>query len=155
MKNKNCKTIKGIILYFLRSKNFQPFWEYIFHYSKVGMNYWGGTTIGYSGEEFAIRYANKKFKNTSREILIFDVGANIGQFAQIALTEFTCKKIIHSFEPSQKTFYMLNNFIEKNYLFEKIITHNIGFGSDESDMMLYSSETASTIASLYDQQNPL
>jgi FkbM family methyltransferase len=149
------KNLKLMLLYILRTKIFQNIWEKVFHISKIGMNYWGGATIGYSGEEFALRYANDKLKNLSRKIVIFDVGANVGQFAQLAITEFTCENEIHSFEPSCQTFLMLNEFIENNFYQDKIFSYNIGVGSTEKNMTLFSSEHGSTIASLYDQQNPL
>lgn len=135
---------------------FQPFWERLFHYSKVGMNYWGGATVGHSGEENALRYADAKFKQWKLgNVIIFDVGANIGQFAELATHEITSEKLIYSFEPSIKTFRSLFGFINDNKLNNQIIAYNIGFGSVEGNLTLYSSEISSTVASLYNQENPL
>jgi FkbM family methyltransferase len=148
--------IKQIALKFLRRRIFQSFWQKLFHFSKIGMNYWGGATVGFSGEEYALRYANLKFrKEQSRTFTIFDVGANIGQFAQLAIHEIECPKIIYSFEPSVKTFRELNNTIQSKNLSSELIPHNIGFGSAEGSLTLYSSESSSTIASLYNQEKPL
>jgi FkbM family methyltransferase len=145
--------IRGFILRVVRKRCFQPLWEKVFHYSKVGMNYWGGATVGYSGEEYALRYAEAKLKQLRvGKITIFDVGANIGQFAKMAVHELSLENVIYSFEPSFKTYQALQKaIIEDN----QIITNNIGFGSVEAFLTLYSSEMSSTIASLYDQENPL
>lgn len=148
--------IRELVLRVVRKTCFQRLWEKLFHYSKVGMNYWGGATVGYSGEEYALRYADAKFKQRkSGNVTIFDVGANIGQFAKLAAHEISCEKVIHSFEPSGKTYRDLNYAINKAELENVVITHNFGLGSAEGSLTLYSSETSSTIASLYDQKNPL
>jgi FkbM family methyltransferase len=148
--------IKQNVLRFLRRRIFQSFWEALFHYSKIGMNHWGGATVGYSGEEHALRYANSKFQiEQLRTCIVFDVGANIGQFAQLTMHEILCQKIIHSFEPSSITFHELSHAIQVKKLSGEVIAHNIGFGSAEGYLTLYSSESSSTIASLYNQENPL
>lgn len=148
--------IRELILRFVRKNCFQQLWETLFHYSKVGMNYWGGATVGFSGEENALRYANAKFKQLhAGKVIVFDVGANIGQFAKMAAHEISCAKVIHSFEPSGKTFLALQEVIKVNKLENQVVACNIGFGSVEGNLTLYSSETSSTIASLYNQKNPL
>lgn len=148
--------IRELILRFARKSCFQVLWEKLFHYSKVGMNYWGGATVGHSGEEYALRYADAKFEQwKSGNVIVFDVGANIGQFAKLAANEISCKKLIHSFEPSCKTYHALHDVIKDNKLDTQVVAYNIGFGSAEASLTLYSSELSSTIASLYNQENPL
>ena len=62
------------------------------------MNYWGASTIGYSGEEYALRYADVKFRQRQADkVIIFDCGANVGQFAELAFKEISSNKIIYSF----------------------------------------------------------
>lgn len=147
---------KELTLRFMRKNCFQPLWERLFHYSKVGMNYWGGATVGHSGEEFSLRYADAKLKQLhAGKVTIFDVGANIGQFAKMAAHEISCAKVIHSFEPSGKTYRVLQDVIKDNKLENQVIAHNVGFGSVGASLTLYSSEISSTIASLYNQENPL
>lgn len=41
--------IKKILLQSFKSMLLQPLWEKLFHYSKIGMNYWG-TEVEHSGE---------------------------------------------------------------------------------------------------------
>lgn len=147
---------KEIILRVVRKKYFQPIWERLFHYSKIGMNYWGGATVGYSGEEYALRYANSKFqKELPRKFTIFDVGANIGQFTQLAAQEISVDKKIYSFEPSDKTFHVLSSLIQDKVRFGDVVAYNVGMGAVQGSLTLYSSECSSTIASLYNLENPL
>ncbi len=147
---------RELILKFLRKSCFQPFWEMLFHYSKVGMNYWGGATVGHSGEEFALRYADAKLKRLhTGKVIVFDVGANVGQFAKMAAHEISSANMIYSFEPSGKTYLALQDIIKANKLESQVVAYNIGFGSVEASLTLYSSEISSTIASLYNQANPL
>lgn len=147
---------RELILKFVRKSCFQPLWEKLFHYSKVGMNYWGGATVGYSGEEFALRYADAKLKKLhAGKVIVFDVGANVGQFAKMAVHEISLENVIYSFEPSGKTYLALQDVIKVNKLESQVVAYNIGFGSVEASLTLYSSEISSTIASLYNQANPL
>ncbi|MEI7695619.1 MAG: FkbM family methyltransferase, partial [Chlorobium sp.] len=79
----------------------------------------------------------------------------LDQFAKLAAHEISCEKIIHSFEPSGKTYCDLVHVINDCNLSTEVIAHKFGFGAVPEILTLYSSEVSSTIASLYNQQNPL
>ncbi len=40
----NANVMKNQITKFIRKKEFQPIWEKLFHFSKIGMNFGGGTS---------------------------------------------------------------------------------------------------------------
>ena len=93
--------IKRAVLSFMQFPAHQGFWQRLMHTSKIGMNYWN-TEVHSSGELHLL----KKVKewNLNKNILVFDVGANQGQFANYFKKEFGDKCTIYSFEPSSKTF---------------------------------------------------
>lgn len=142
------------LLKFARGIYFQSSWQKLFHYAKIGMNYWGGATIGSSGEEYGLRHALSKLEDKTH-IVIFDVGANAGQFANLVMKEIRKKKTIYCFEPARATFEELRKWIDRNSSADEIVANNVGLGSVTGNKLLYSSEPGSTIASLYQLENPL
>jgi FkbM family methyltransferase len=133
--------VKDRLLRFLRRKVFQSMWTRLSHVSRIGMNYWGGATVGHSGERSAVSYAANKL-TSKNEFVVFDVGANLGQFALMAGRVIGSKAVIYSFEPSKATFDKLRSN-------ENIRAFNIGLGEREEVLKLFSPEPTSSVASLY------
>ncbi len=81
-----------------------------------------GAGVQNSGEKSVL----KLLAPSAQPYCIFDVGANKGQYLNIALTQLSGKKhIIHSFEPCKKTF----NLLKENFpLSENIILNNFRLG---------------------------
>lgn len=73
------------------------------------------------------------YLRTNPKPVILDVGANTGQTA-ISLKKLFPSGIVHSFEPSKKTFEELNQNCQK---YPSIFTWNLGIGSSESDLQLH------------------
>jgi FkbM family methyltransferase len=112
------------------------------------MNYWGGASIPESGELFAMDFAKSKL-GKEEQPLIFDVGANSGEFAVHAARIFGAKAEIHSFEPSGFTFNRLVQTIEKEGLGNTVIPHHIGFGDKKEKVTLYFPGKGASVASIY------
>lgn len=100
-----------------------------------------GTNVHESGERFCFIL----IKN--RNPIIFDVGANQGQFAKEALDWLNKEEKegkVYSFEPSKKTYSMMTNNIAN----PMHIAHNIGLGKEKTSMRLYYDEEGSGLSSL-------
>lgn len=110
------------------------------------MNYWGGSSLNDSGEVPVLR---SMAKSITPEGVVFDVGANAGQYAQMARSILHDKGVIYAFEPSGPTYKTL---VRNTSALEKIHCANVGFGAVESEMTLYYASAGSTIASLYPLQ---
>jgi FkbM family methyltransferase len=132
----------------MKRKIFQPFWKYLFHLGKMGMNYWPESSVLGSGEIFAMKYANKKLTAAQQKI-IFDVGANIGQFAMVAEKLFDNPKKIFCFEPSKATFELLNREITKDFFSKNFQTVNLGLSNSVRSDILFSPGIGASIASLH------
>jgi len=134
---------------FLGRRRLQPFFEVLHEVAMAGLNMGEGASPFSSGEMMAIRYVRNRLANTATPLVVFDVGANIGQFAQVLLREFDNNSVPVEhwlFEPSPATFRKLRTNLNgrRNLRFE-----NIGFGDQPGVMQLYSLGEGSKLASLY------
>ena len=141
--------MKQKLLKLLRYKAFQPFWVKLHHISLVGMNHWGGANLYNSGEVHALNYMVEKLKDKS-SIMVFDVGANYGQYALLANSLIKNKLTINSFEPSK---YTCDILIKETQDHDHIIIHNMGLGDKKCKLKLYSSGKGSPVASVYNLSN--
>lgn len=133
------------ILKIIRSKVLQPVWVKLHHISLIGMNYFGGASLNHSGEIWALNYVKQKSKH-KHEVLIFDVGANSGEYSLLANELFEGIATIHAFEPSAYTYKILQ---DKTLACSQIQTHKLGIGSEKALLKLYSSGKGRTTASVY------
>ncbi len=139
-------TIKKLVRLFLGKTYLQSFFELLYKISIKGMNF-GDSETSQSGEEWVLHYVKNKI--TSRKVIIFDVGANQGQYATLATTIFKDKANIYSFEPGKTTFSIL----EKNTsAIPNIHRNNIALGKEVSDATLHYDQTGSGLASLYERK---
>ena len=134
----------------MRQRAFQPLWEWLHGASLIGMNFWANRVTS-TGEFHAVRYAASKLSGGPPAI-IFDVGANIGEFAEYCLKAFAeCE--VHAFEPSVATFEILTNNLKRANAAAHV--HNVGFSDEQREAELYSSEPGSTIASVHQLERPI
>jgi len=103
-----------------------------------------GGNVKNSGEAKIIEVVKKE---KSSNLCIFDVGANKGNFAKMALSVLRREDglTIHCFEPSKYTYNLLKqNLAGKT----QVILNNIGLGKEQGEFNLYYDEPGSGIASL-------
>lgn len=125
---------------FLFGRSFlQVLFRKMYHYSLKGMNY---NLVG-SGEKNVLKKVLAGTEDT--EVVIIDAGANVGQFANMALSLISEKGRVYSFEPAADTFQKL----EANIKDSRVIKVNKGLGDEEKQIVLYSSQPGSTIASVF------
>jgi FkbM family methyltransferase len=129
----------------LRKRRYQNFFEKLYRLAVRGMNYGFGGGVHQSGEIEAIRYVAKRLGN---EAVIFDVGANIGDYSKELLKHFE-SPIVYCFEPSKKTFTTLENNLKQ---LRGINFCNFGFGKVNETVELFSDRDASGLASLYNRR---
>ncbi len=142
------KIIKQYILNpLLGKKIFQPLFERIHFIALQGMNFYG-VGVKESGEEVVLKYF---FDHLDRNIkpIVFDVGANVGDYSRAVNSIFGERAQLYCFEPSKETFAVLKENL-KNYKNTKL--YNFGFGEENKKTVLYSNEKSSGLASLYDRK---
>ena len=114
---------------FIRNKHFFSFWIFINRISIYGMNY--GVASGYadySGELYIIKKVGPHLK----EGIVFDVGANIGDWSKFVLEEYSNKVFkLFAFEPSKPSFEKFKLQIDAS---DNVIIENIGFGDKKEKL---------------------
>jgi FkbM family methyltransferase len=131
-------------------KRLQPFWEFMLEVALYGMNIGPASLPRFSGETYLLKNLNKILgkKNDSR-ITVFDVGANVGDYAREAYVLLGPSARISCFEPSHATCEML----KKNTRgIGAIAVHPLGFSDVEETLELFSDTKGSGLASVYDRR---
>lgn len=112
-----------------------------------------GGLVANSGEKIALTLAISKHNNHKlikhsevRPICIFDIGANVGQFAGIAKTVLKDNQYsIHCFEPGRYTFDQLKANIKDD---KRFCLNNIAMGKTVEASTLFYDEAGSGLASM-------
>lgn len=97
--------MRRALLSVIRRRIFRRIWQRAHHSAVIGMNYWGGAAVEESGERHALatlRKADSAFSG-----VVFDVGANRGDFTDLVIRVLGGAASIHCFEPSQSCFESL------------------------------------------------
>jgi FkbM family methyltransferase len=100
-----------------------------------------------SGEAFVLQRIASELKQNSIPV-VFDVGANVGEYAFEVLNILSPAAQLHCFEPAKWTFDRLRTRFGSN---PRVHLHNIGFSASAGEAALYSDTECSGIASMYDR----
>jgi FkbM family methyltransferase len=136
--------MKAFLLRVVRTRALQPLWELVYRASLVGMNFWS-SHISATGEIDALRRIADRLP---ADPVIFDVGANTGDFTSLCLQYLPAGCVVHAFEPSAATFDLLRTQLAgaRN---DRVHLHNLGFSDTERDDTLHYPEPGSTLATVY------
>ncbi len=134
-----------ILIRVLKKIKGQDFWINLFNISLRRMNYGNIEGFEQSGELNALKHI-KESLDKDPSIIIFDVGANVGNYTKALSDIFKTRAIIHSFEPSEKTYKL---FLEATKNIQNIIPNNFGFSETDNYQLLYTNADGSGLASIY------
>jgi FkbM family methyltransferase len=112
----------------------------------AGMNIGTASHVVNSGERRILRAIAATDQRTGRQPVIFDVGANVGQFAREAHAAWHGRARIICFEPSREAFRRLTATVSSLAGIELV---PIAVGDAPGDARLYTDGVASGLASLY------
>jgi FkbM family methyltransferase len=115
--------------------------------SLFGMNYGGGGLIEESGEIWALRNAIRPALAGVDSPIVFDVGANIGDYSLLAKRELPTAQIF-AFEPAAATYRQLSQHLAQQDGCADITTYNFGFSDAERLLELFSYAVEGNEASL-------
>jgi len=142
------RSIKKIVLQIFATTFFQPFFEKLHYIALKGMNYGSANSPLDSGEKAVVQNFKKQLPQNP---VIFDVGANNGQYLEMLLNILAEKKpIIHSFEPDAKAFQKLT---EKFGHLDHVFLNNFALGDQENNSVLYVSKEGGVDSSLIKSNN--
>jgi len=150
------KMIKKVVKYFFTNKKQKYFFlkkvfdlletdPLLYAYNSNGILNYENEIV--SGEDFVISQLLPKYISTNKEAVIFDVGANIGEYSSKLFSIFS-KSFIYSFEPNINTFSALQDNVEN---LKKVRPINIGFSDlkKQTEIFTYLDDLNSQHASLY------
>ena len=140
----NKRAVK-LLIKFLDLIKSQDTWETLLKVSLKKMNYGEGADFDKSGELNVLKIIKASYPK-DKELIIFDVGANGGEYTRELYNYYNKKSSIYSFEPAKKTFCILK---ENTKEFSNVTINNIGFSDTETDKILYYNYEGSVWASLY------
>jgi FkbM family methyltransferase len=133
------------IKYIMRTRRFQWLWENLLAVALYGMNM-GPIDIKTNGEERLIERLAQQFP---KDAVLFDVGANKGDYTLALLRHFGRDARIFAFEPSKPTFELLSGAISSG---RNVRMEQMGFGERGELMNLYADAQGSALASLYQRR---
>lgn len=131
----------------LGKKVLQYFFENLYLFSLAGMNY-GLVTPKNSGEAYTLKYVNAKLRSTSK-IIIFDVGANKGEYVNSIISAMSKQVNIYAFEPLEAACSILKRRFATS---KSIKVFNLGFNDKVGKKNIHFNEDTSELASLYQRR---
>lgn len=144
--NKFFKIIKPVLDITARKKGFQRLYSMVYHLGLYGMNYGVSGDINSNGEMNLLRNLRTRIKSPNP--VLFDVGANVGEYANLLGDVFGPEARIFAFEPSTPTWEVLKTKL----MHPNIEAINLGLSHAVEDVKLYRSEELSSLASVYPRQ---
>jgi len=130
----------------LGNKRLQRFWWFIFRLSVKGLNYDRGHIPSANGERFALGFVLRHLKSVALPV-IFDVGANRGQYLQMAKESSKREFQIYCFEPQSSAVQSLNDIAAK---YKHVVVEHIGMSDRPGKSVIYRDSESSEYASLYE-----
>jgi FkbM family methyltransferase len=141
--------LKKIIYLFLKNKfgkkRYHRFFLIMKNLGIQGLNY-KSTDIDSSGEKYFITTLVRFYSSNNSKVIIFDVGANIGNYAKALLQSFKENFHIYSFEPFSTPFKQLA--LIKN---ERLTLVNKGLSDKKEELLIHTSDEYSEIGGVYDR----
>jgi FkbM family methyltransferase len=124
---------------------FQSFFGLLYSISLKGFNL-RHRSMKTNGEQGVIKKIHHYCQISNIEPIVFDVGANEGQYSQELIRQFGMSMSLHCFEPSVKTFQRLSfQLVEHG----TIHLHKVGLGERNEKFKFFVSSYDSTLNSMY------
>jgi FkbM family methyltransferase len=142
------KTIgRELLVRLFRRTSLQGLLERNVELSLYLMGIGAGSSVRSSGEAAVLRKVAELGVRGSDAPVVFDVGANTGQFVRLVLRELgPLSPVVHSFEPSSRAFTLLENDLGGT---PRLHLNNFGLGEAAGTSHLFYNEAGSGLASLY------
>jgi len=112
------------------------------------MNFGEGANPRTSGERHVIRWVADDFLRDRPRAVVFDVGANVGDYTDWLLAAMGERAEIWALEPSPSAFEVLQSRLDGR---AEVRLRNVGLSDTERGALLHSPGPAAKLASLHDQ----
>jgi FkbM family methyltransferase len=146
MKKKLFNTFKPLLDLTARKKSFQGLYSALYHLGLYGMNYGVSGDIQTNGELKLLHHLKSRINR--RDPVLFDVGANLGEYSNLLGSIFGPSSQIYAFEPSAATYVEL----KKRLMHSNIQPVNVGLSDATQELKLFINKDHSSMASLYQRE---
>jgi FkbM family methyltransferase len=145
--------MKNGIRQMISRPSLQPVWSALLKVCHAGMNYGGGQSVDASGEIEALHFAMESIQDyypmvgigSPRDITIFDVGANSGEYVEVALKEIGSRARVYAFEPQTASYQTL----QAKFGYEpRVVLNKLALGSESRTHDLYFNDGHDSTASM-------
>lgn len=138
--------IRKLLNPLMGKKSLQGLFEKIHYLGLLGMNY-NNIHFENNGELALVKYLERQLTQNNKEnFVIFDVGANIGKYAEVLAAHFPSNATIYCFEPAKLSFEKLQEKFEQP---NHVKCFQMGMGEGEAQLTLYTNKSLSGFASVY------
>jgi FkbM family methyltransferase len=141
-------SLRSRFIQHLRGEFYQPLWERLARVAQVGMNHWGGSHFRHSGEAAALDHVSVH-RDHQFGYWVLDIGANQGDYTEMALGIVPADIRFICFEPSGPTRSILERKLAGPIKNERVLVVASGMGSSEGSMSLFVPNEGDSVASLY------
>jgi FkbM family methyltransferase len=136
---------RGIFNYMQGRRQYQRLFDVLYRTGLRGMGYGNGGNAAMSGEDALVKRIYTHYAGTNG-LVIFDGGANVGNYSILLAGIFGQQASIHAFEPSAQTFAILQANTKQ---LGNLHANNMGLGEMEETQTLFLNYEGSAMASLY------
>lgn len=144
------KLIYWIVGPMLGKKKFYRFFLILKNIGLEGMNY-RNTDLTKNGELALIHKIKIYYKN-EKELVLFDVGANVGNYSKALIQTLGVKSKIYSFEPFSEPFKSLSALALQH---PHLKAFQLGLSDKEEDLTIYSNSEYSEVGGIYNRDSVL
>ncbi len=137
--------LKRIFGVFAGKKSTQVLFELLYKIGLYGMNVGGASDLRVNGEIKVLHYIRKK---SDKKLVVFDVGANVGEYTSAILKAFN-EVEIHAFEPLKPNFDQL---IQKFGNDARIRLVQKGIGEKSGKSTIHYNPEVGSMASVYQRK---
>ena len=123
----------------------QPLWSRLLKLCHAGMNYGGGQSVSNSGELEALAFGLRSLGDPP-SIVLFDVGANNGEYCDAALSLLGPGARVLSFEPQASSFNLLSARFQND---PRVTLRKLALGREPGEVDLFYSADSESTASLH------
>ncbi len=110
--------------------------------------YGSGAYVNSSGETVLFDLLRERSAQNNK-LVVFDVGANVGDFSSAALDAIGHSIMIHAFEPARQVFQRLSNRFAGN---DRMVLNNVAVGRETGERGLFGVEHDTGKASLFQRK---
>lgn len=135
---------------FLGVRWLQKFYWLLYVLGLKGMHYGRGSTVENSGEKFVLNYIKAKLATSKHKVVVFDVGANVGQYSAALVQLWQGLNYVdYCFEPSPSIFQTLQDKVGHIEWLKPI---NLGLSDKNGTADLYMNKQYSVFSSLHNRK---